>query len=80
MTKTKTADIDALSFEDAMQELETIVRNLEEGQVKLDDAVSAYERGAALQKHCQKQLDDAQLKLQKISQKANGDVAAETVA
>ncbi len=72
-------EFDTLSFEDAMQELETIVRNLEEGQIKLDDAVGAYERGAKLQSHCQKKLDDAQLKLQKITKK-QGSVQLEDMA
>lgn len=62
-------EFENLSFEEAMQELESIVRSLEEGQVKLDDAVSAYEKGAKLQAHCQQKLNDAQLKLQKISNK-----------
>jgi exodeoxyribonuclease VII small subunit len=45
-------DISTLSFEDALAALEAIVRNLESGQQKLEDAISAYERGAALKKHC----------------------------
>ena len=48
-------DVSALSFEQAMKELEDIVRRLESGQVKLDEAVSAYERGAALKAHCEGQ-------------------------
>jgi len=74
MSKNKNQDISKLSFEDAMKELETIVRDLEAGQVKLDDAVTAYERGAKLQQHCQAQLDGAQLKLQKISKNAQGEI------
>ena len=42
------SDIDALSFEDALSELEGIVRRLEEGSAKLDEAITAYERGALL--------------------------------
>ena len=41
-------DIAAMSFEDALQELEQIVKRLEEGKSKLDDAISSYERGALL--------------------------------
>ncbi len=44
---TKPTDINALSFEEALTELEQIVRGLEAGKVKLDEAVGAYERGAA---------------------------------
>jgi exodeoxyribonuclease VII small subunit len=60
-------DIAALGFEEAMKELERIVRDLESGQVKLDDAVKAYERGAALKKHCEMKLADARAKVEKIT-------------
>ncbi len=60
-------DIAAMGFEEAMKELEEIVRDLESGQVKLDDAVKAYERGAALKKHCESKLADARMKVEKIS-------------
>ena len=49
-------DIAKLSFEDALAELERIVKSLENGQQKLEDAISAYERGAALRKHCEEKL------------------------
>lgn len=60
-------DIAAMGFEEAMKELEDIVRKLESGQVKLDDAVKAYERGAALKKHCEGKLADARTKVEKIT-------------
>jgi len=60
-------DIAAMGFEEAMKELEDIVRDLESGQVKLDDAVKAYERGAALKKHCETKLADARMKVEKIT-------------
>ncbi len=60
-------DIAALGFEEAMKELERIVRDLESGQVKLDDAVKAYERGAALKRHCEAKLADARAKVEKIT-------------
>ena len=60
-------DIAALGFEEAMKELERIVRDLESGQVRLDDAVKAYERGAALKKHCESKLADARAKVEKIT-------------
>jgi exodeoxyribonuclease VII small subunit len=49
-------DVANLSFEDALAELERIVRGLEGGQQKLEDAVVAYERGAALRRHCEAKL------------------------
>jgi len=60
-------DISALGFEEAMKELERIVRDLESGQVRLDDAVKAYERGAALKLHCEAKLADARAKVEKIT-------------
>lgn len=64
-----------LSFEDALKELETIVEKLERGEVSLDDAVAAYERGAVLKKLCQDRLDEARLKVDKIrAQKASSSI------
>lgn len=68
---TQTA-IETLAFEDAMTELETIVRNLETGNTKLDESIAAYERGVALKKHCEKRLQDARLKIEKITLDQNG--------
>jgi exodeoxyribonuclease VII small subunit len=49
-------DVSALSFEEALAELERIVRSLEGGQQKLEDAILAYERGTALRRHCEAKL------------------------
>ena len=59
-------DIAAMSFEDALAELEGIVRRLEGGQVKLDDAIQSYERGAQLKRHCEKKLNEAQQRVDRI--------------
>lgn len=75
--KQASADIAKLSFEEAMTELETIVRQLESGQVKLDEAMSAYERGAALRQHCEARLKDAEAKIERISQLADGRLSAQ---
>jgi len=61
------SDIASMSFEDALGELETIVRELEDGRIKLDQAISAYERGARLKAHCEKKLAEAKAKVEKIS-------------
>jgi exodeoxyribonuclease VII small subunit len=60
-------DIAAMGFEEAMKELEKIVRELEGGQVKLDDAVRHYERGTALKTHCEGKLAEARTKVEKIT-------------
>ena len=65
--------IESMSFEDALTELEGIVRSMETGQTKLDDSINAYERGVALKKHCEKRLNDARLKIEKISMDSNGN-------
>jgi exodeoxyribonuclease VII small subunit len=65
-------DIANLSFEQALEELEAIVRQLEAGKVKLDDAIGAYERGAALKRFCEAKLADAKAKVEKIAFAADG--------
>ena len=73
------ADIAKLSFEDALAQLEEIVRNLEGGDSALDDAIAAYERGAALKRHCESKLRQAQERVEKISLGADGNPQAEAV-
>ena len=71
------ADIAAMSFEDALAELEQIVRRLEGGQVKLDEAILSYERGAQLKQHCEKKLNEAQQRVDRITIGPDGAVTAE---
>ncbi|MDD3798574.1 MAG: exodeoxyribonuclease VII small subunit [Novosphingobium sp.] len=59
-------DISQLSFEDALRALEDVVRRLESGEVPLDESIDLYERGEALRLHCQKRLDAAQARIEKI--------------
>jgi exodeoxyribonuclease VII small subunit len=70
-------DIAGLSFEDALKELEGIVQQLERGQVKLDEAITAYERGALLKKHCEQKLAEAKMKVEKIVFSADGSVGSQ---
>jgi exodeoxyribonuclease VII small subunit len=70
-------DIAGLSFEDALKELEGIVQQLERGQVKLDEAITAYERGALLKKHCEQKLAEAKMKVEKIVFSADGTVGSQ---
>jgi exodeoxyribonuclease VII small subunit len=71
------ADIAKLSFEDALKELEEIVRGLESGKGKLDDAIAAYERGSALKRHCERKLAEAEARIEKIALSANGTVRSD---
>lgn len=72
-------DIAALGFEEALAELDAIVRQLEDGKGKLDDAITAYERGAALKLHCEEKLREAQAKIDSISVDPNGVPHAEPI-
>jgi exodeoxyribonuclease VII small subunit len=71
------ADIQTMNFEDALKELETIVRTLESGSGQLDAAIDAYERGAALKKHCEAKLREAQARIEKITVGPDGTVSSE---
>jgi exodeoxyribonuclease VII small subunit len=66
------ADIENLSFEQALAELEGIVARLESGQAPLEDSIQMYERGAALKAHCEKRLEAARLRVEKIVMGAGG--------
>lgn len=68
-------DIAAMSFEEALAQLEAIVRGLETGQQKLEDAIAAYERGAALKTHCEAKLAQAEARVQAIVARADGTLA-----
>jgi exodeoxyribonuclease VII small subunit len=70
-------DITAMSFEDALAELEQIVKRLEAGSGKLNDAITAYERGALLKRHCEAKLREAQARVDKIVVGADGALATE---
>jgi exodeoxyribonuclease VII small subunit len=59
-------DLNELSFEEAINQLEIIVRELESGRTKLDDAVSAYEKAIKLKQLCETKLKAAQLKIEKL--------------
>lgn len=79
MTKAKLSDVEGLSFEQAMTELEKIVRQLEEGKINLDDAIEAYERGALLRQHAEAKLKSAQARIDKIIVSESGAIKTEPV-
>jgi exodeoxyribonuclease VII small subunit len=68
----KSPDVSSLSFEAALSELEEIVRQLETGKSSLEDAIGAYERGAKLKQHCEKKLNEARARVEKITLGASG--------
>jgi exodeoxyribonuclease VII small subunit len=60
-------DIKAMSFEDAMAELEMIVQRLEQGKGTLEDSIHSYERGAHLRHYCEQKLADARERVERIT-------------
>jgi exodeoxyribonuclease VII small subunit len=72
MTDNPHADVARLPFEKAMEELESIVRRLEEGKVPLEESVAIYERGEVLKRHCDALLLRAEARVEKITLDAAG--------
>ena len=72
MTQNSNTDIAQLSFERAIDELETIVKRLEEGKVPLEESVAIYERGEALKRRCEELLRQAEARVEKITLDASG--------
>ena len=66
-----------MTFEDALAELDRIVRQLEEGKGRLDEAVDAYTRGVHLKRHCEAKLADAQARVERIVLAPNGDISTQ---
>ena len=75
--KPEQASVEALSFEAALRELESIVGRLEQGEVDLEDSIVLYERGQALKAHCEQKLKAAESRLEKIVHGASGPTGSE---
>jgi exodeoxyribonuclease VII small subunit len=71
--------IDALSFDDALAELQRTVAELEAGGQPLEASIALYERGVALQARCERLLTDAQLRVEQLVQRAGGAIEARPV-
>ena len=63
--------LEKMTFEEAMKELERLVDSLDKGDVSLDEAIAAYDRGSQLKDHCQKKLNEAKMKVETIQ--SSGD-------
>lgn len=70
-------EIEKLSFEDALSDLEEIVRKLEGGTVELEESIEIYTRGQLLKAHCESKLKDAQARVEKIVVGTGDKVSAE---
>ena len=66
--------LDKMTFEEAMNELENLVESLDKGDISLDQAIAAYDRGSQLKDHCQKKLNEAKMKVETIQSSDNPDV------
>lgn len=75
-TTTGADDVAAMSFEQALKELEDIVRRLEAGEVDLESSIEIYGRGVALKRHCEAKLKAAQERIEKISLGPDGEARA----
>ena len=72
MADTNASDVTRLTFERAIEELESIVKRLEEGKVPLEESVAIYERGEALKRRCEELLRQAEARVEKITTDASG--------
>ena len=71
---TKKISIEEMGFEEALQELTNLVKKLDSDQEGLSDAINAFERGIKLKTHCEKKLQEAKLKVEKIVADASGKI------
>ena len=72
--------LDKLTFEEAMRELEKLVDSLDKGEVSLDEAIVAYDRGSQLKDYCQKKLQEAKMKIETIQSSDNVDAIPEKLS
>lgn len=72
-------ELAAMSFEQAMAELEKVVGQLERGDVPLEESIALYERGAKLKAHCEAKLQAAEERVEKITRGADGKIGTEAV-
>ena len=66
--------LEKMTFEEAMKELERLVDSLDKGDVSLDEAIAAYDRGSQLKDHCQKKLNEAKMKVETIQSSGDNKV------
>jgi exodeoxyribonuclease VII small subunit len=76
MAENTLVDVKKLSFEHAIEELESIVKRLEDGNVPLEESVQIYERGEALKRRCEELLRQAEARVEKITTDASGQASA----
>ena len=70
------ADVASLSFDAALEQLQTVVTRLESGNLPLEESIALYERGVALHDQCARLLTDAELRVQRLVERAGGRLQA----
>jgi exodeoxyribonuclease VII small subunit len=70
-------EIQSLSYEDALKELEALIRKLESGSIDLADSIASYQRGAALAAHCSRLLEATEQKVDRLVLGSDGKPAEE---
>ena len=73
-------ELDKLTFEEAMKELELLVDSLDKGDISLDDAIAAYDRGSQIKDYCQKKLNEAKMKVETIQSSDNIETVPEKLS
>ena len=73
-------ELEKLTFEEAMQELEKLVDSLDKGDASLDEAIAAYDRGSQLKDYCEKKLKEAKMKVDTIQASDNTDTIPEKLS
>jgi exodeoxyribonuclease VII small subunit len=74
------AAVTALSFDDAFAELRTVVAELEAGGLSLEDTVARTERAVALNRHCEKLLGEAELRVRQLVSRPGGGLEAREIS
>jgi exodeoxyribonuclease VII small subunit len=75
--KDETDETKNISFEQALRELDTIVKNLENGTIPLDESLENFENGIKLVRHCNFLLNNAEKKVKKLTRADTGEVIEE---
>lgn len=71
--------IEEMSFEEALKELESSVKKIDQGTESLEVSIEVFERGTKLKAHCEQKLQEAKLKIEKIIQKSDGSISSEEI-
>ena len=72
--------VENMNFEEAMNELEKLVDSLDKGDISLDQAIAAYDRGSKIKDHCQKKLNEAKMKVETIQSSDNAEIISDKLS